>query len=346
MATRNPSGAWQGYLPRAFTLIELLVVITILAILVSILLPAISQARNTGYMIRESAAAKQQITAWTNYTSDYKGGVIIPYVHWSWAHPQNPPGVINMLPRDPADPLRVLEGDVVKVWTWRFITYSELPTTAMQIDRATHQILDRRHRNRTGGSGTFSNIYDDVTSYQYGMAWHPTFGLNSVYVGGHYRRGAFPNGSANSVGHPRRNQGGQFYVTKIESIRNPSMLMVMSSARSVDVATSSRFTIDYGGNPVPFTPSSQILPGYYEVLPPRTGFPLTGGSAQPWSASNNFDKTKAPQTWGCVDFRYGNRAVSAMADGHVELLSIEKLRDMRRWANHAGRADWNFTPGN
>ena len=44
-----------------------------------------------------------------------------------------------------------------------------------------------------------------------------------------------------------------------------------------------------------------------------------------------------------VDFRYNNKAVVAFLDGHVELLTREQMRDMRRWSNlHAQSDDPNF----
>ena len=44
-----------------------------------------------------------------------------------------------------------------------------------------------------------------------------------------------------------------------------------------------------------------------------------------------------------VDFRYNGKAVVACLDGHVELLTREEMRDMRRWSNlHAQSDDPNF----
>jgi len=44
-----------------------------------------------------------------------------------------------------------------------------------------------------------------------------------------------------------------------------------------------------------------------------------------------------------VDFRYNKKAVVACLDGHVELLTREEMRDMRRWSNlHAQSDDPNF----
>lgn len=48
---------------------------------------------------------------------------------------------------------------------------------------------------------------------------------------------------------------------------------------------------------------------------------------------------------GEVDYKYGDKAVVAYFDGHVELNDEEQLKDMRRWSNLAAiqdNPDWNF----
>lgn len=48
---------------------------------------------------------------------------------------------------------------------------------------------------------------------------------------------------------------------------------------------------------------------------------------------------------GEVDYKYGNKAVVAYFDGHVELNDEKQLKDMRRWSNLAAiqdDANWSF----
>lgn len=48
---------------------------------------------------------------------------------------------------------------------------------------------------------------------------------------------------------------------------------------------------------------------------------------------------------GEVDYKYGNKAIVAYFDGHVELNNVEQLKDMRRWSNLAAINDdpnWKF----
>jgi len=67
-------------LHRAFTLIELLVVISIIALLISLLLPALKQARESGRTVQCGSQLRQIATAATVYANDHDG--VLCHLQW------------------------------------------------------------------------------------------------------------------------------------------------------------------------------------------------------------------------------------------------------------------------
>src|SRR4051794_7497104 len=59
---------------RGFTLVELLVVIGIIALLVSILLPTLSRARESAYRVQCASNERQLVNGMIMYSSENKGG--------------------------------------------------------------------------------------------------------------------------------------------------------------------------------------------------------------------------------------------------------------------------------
>jgi|GEM_PF-427624 len=380
---------------RAFTLIELLIVIAIIALLISILLPALKEARIAANSLREQAACRSMMQGWAMYASEYKDGMTIPGIPWDWAHPRNPslyweappdwingpnPKGITAAPSDPNGPTlaagasqdeliaqggfeprqtvqrqTVIEGSCIKVWPLRFWGFVELPSNTIQIDKTFSQTIRARRIDPTLPSqnlyGMTVNTYDSGDRFQGSLAWHPSFGMNSVFVGGHFRFGAWnanlPTGTGTSTGATATSVGtapNRHFVSKTTQINNSSNLLIMASARSADLITSSMGSAGFGGGAVPWTAGRAIVPGHHMVLPPRIGSirssSMSGYSWLAGATNNLFRADTDPRSWGFLDGRWKGKSVAGFADGHVEMQSMEQLRDMRKWSNKATDANW------
>jgi len=83
---------------RGFTLIELLVVISIIALLISLLLPALRQAREAGRTVQCGSQLRQIATAGTLYTQDHDGWFCSNHYYLPLKNPGfNAPGMIDYL---------------------------------------------------------------------------------------------------------------------------------------------------------------------------------------------------------------------------------------------------------
>ncbi|MBX3404747.1 MAG: prepilin-type N-terminal cleavage/methylation domain-containing protein [Phycisphaeraceae bacterium] len=339
---------------RAFTLIELLVVITIIALLISILLPALAGARAAAYAMREEAAGQQKGVAWHTYAVDNQDAAFTGYIPWAVGHLNNQITTKVWLHPDPWMHNFMVEGNVIKPGGLRFMGATGMPLDSLMIHKQTANDFRSRPNIPTQQNITWSpptTLYDtDVGSLAAAMAYHHSLGMNSTYVGGSWHRGAMQGyqvaSAANNwqarIGHPPR----LWYVTHLHQVLKPDRLYVFASSRGVDVRTTGSFAGagNYGRNPFNWTPGTAVVPGYWEVTPPRSGYPTNSTAMPAWPVSNSFSEISNPITYGYVHPRHARKAITVSIDGHVERNSLEQMRDMRRWANKADRPDWNFTP--
>ncbi len=199
-SARSCATAFAGS-PRAFTLVELLVVIALIALVLSLVFPAVRSMRNRSAQVREMSAARAIFSAWSEYSHDNGGRLLPGYKNGLAAFDEKGQSIAAQT-----------IGVAAARYPWRLAPYLAFNFRGLYLDQNLRTLEELEA--------------SDYPNYLYQTSAYPSLGLNTTWVGGDENQGGFNPAYQSAFG--------RFYVTRESEILHPDRLIVSASSRGID----------------------------------------------------------------------------------------------------------------
>jgi prepilin-type N-terminal cleavage/methylation domain-containing protein len=316
---------------RAFTLLELLVVIGIIVLLASLVFVAFRNVRAGALRTEGQGAIRQMIMGYNGYSGDNKMRLMPGYLDSNMLGTQ-----VSRVTRkhgtiifDPADPAANCNGQICDAssYVWRLAPYMNDAWKTYLVDYQSKSVdaaIDAELRANVFGPGSAASA---SSPNPIGLADAPSFGLNSIYVGGDTTHG----GQFVDY-HPWQNANPTIAATRLSEVRNPSKLIVFAPTGQADASGS--------GSPYQDFAAFNFPKGYAELRPPKL---IVGDTFSPtlealqWTIGESgalvSDSGANLDPAGLPIARWGKEIVPvANLDGSCSMESMSNLSaDMSRW---------------
>ncbi len=320
---------------EGFTIIELLVVIGILALLVGLLLPALSGAQKKSLKNSEMNSLRQIGLGWNLYANSSQDKLLPGYLQ-------------DLVQADWRVSYDFMDGSTMpaalaQAWTWRLLPYLDYN------HKMVHGYRDEPDFNPTLLNRDNVINMPEIADEALAIAEQPAFGYNAYYCGGWWEmEGDVPRYRFYDAT-VADDKYVNVVVRSVSTIRRSSDLIIFcSSARLPGDGIYRKFPND--------------IPGSHVVVPPYLGDVQqwasswgNPGGAEGFGPSADVAQHQSPDTgpptltWGELDpntlrtkiettppiGRYNALAATLYADGHTDTNKPGALMDMRKWIDSA-----------
>jgi type II secretory pathway pseudopilin PulG len=324
---------------RGFTLIELLISMGVIFLVITVALVGLKSAKKAADRTTTLNALRQMMVAYNSYSAEYQGRLMPGYVD---------PDKVGTQIGDIVPPAKLANGVQLgtkdsAAYVWRLAPYLDYAWKTYMADYRSTRFEAVLLEEFGTGSGASNEAYGPgtVTGTKYGIARHPSFGLNSIYVGG-------DGGGSDAHGDPSRDpwdwdssgalkrDPDTIAATRTSEVKNPNKLIVFAPTHFWRAADSEPPDVDQ---------KMSVLLGYCELRPPfadydrRTaepGDPQWAVEAGTGPHAGQIIYSGSTKAGVPVDRFGGDKAPIAHLDGSVESEFILRLQvDMSRWSPFA-----------